>query len=249
MNRKNVRFDFTGAVALVTGASQGIGLEIARLLARSGAQVGILDVTPPPADGTAAEDLADATIVSGDVSEPASAARAVEELQRVAGTPTILVNNAGILRDGVTWKLTDEQWRATLDVHLTGTFNLMRAAIPGMRAEGWGRIVNTTSFSGLHGNFGQANYSAAKAGIVGLTKATAKEVGRFGITVNAVSPNARTQMVEAIPEARRTELEAQIALGRFGEPAEMAPAVAFLASEEAGYITGAVLPVDGGLSM
>jgi 3-oxoacyl-[acyl-carrier protein] reductase len=118
-----------------------------------------------------------------------------------------------------------------------------------MRNGGYGRIINVTSFTGLHGNIGQANYAAAKAGIIGFTKTVAKEVARFGITVNAISPNAATAMVNAVPEAKRAELAAAIPLGRFADPGEMAPAVAFLASEQAGYITGTVLPVDGGMSM
>jgi 3-oxoacyl-[acyl-carrier protein] reductase len=161
----------------------------------------------------------------------------------------VLVNNAGITRDTVVWKMSDEQWRAVLDVHLTGTFNLTRAVIPHMRATGRGRIVNITSYTGLHGNVGQANYAAAKAGIIGFTKTVAKEVARFGITVNAISPNAETAMVAAIPAEKKAELTAAVPMGRFADPSEMAAAVGFLASDEAGYITGVVLPVDGGLSM
>jgi 3-oxoacyl-[acyl-carrier protein] reductase len=161
----------------------------------------------------------------------------------------VLVNNAGILRDGVSWKLTDADWQSVLDVHLGGTFRFTRAVTPHMRSQGSGRIVNVTSYTGLHGNPGQANYAAAKAGIIGFTKTTAKELARFGVTVNAISPNADTRMIAAIPEERRAEIAATIPLGRFGDPAEMAGAVCFLASDEAGYITGTVLPVDGGLSM
>ncbi len=161
----------------------------------------------------------------------------------------MVVNNAGILRDRVVWKLSDEDWQAVLAVHLTGTFNMTRAAIPTMREQQYGRIVNVTSYTGLHGNVGQANYAAAKAGIIGFTRTTAKELARFGITVNAISPNAETDMVASIPPDKRAELEAQIPIGRFSSPAEAAPAVAFLASAEAGYVTGVVLPVDGGLSI
>jgi 3-oxoacyl-[acyl-carrier protein] reductase len=159
------------------------------------------------------------------------------------------VNNAGILRDRVVWKLTDADWQAVLGVHLTGTFNMTRAAVPAMREQGYGRFVNVTSYTGLHGNVGQANYAAAKAGIIGFTRTTAKELARFGITVNAISPNAETDMVASIPEDRLAELRAEIPMGRFSAPSEAAPAVGFLASEEAGYITGVVLPVDGGLSI
>jgi 3-oxoacyl-[acyl-carrier protein] reductase len=145
--------------------------------------------------------------------------------------------------------MTDEQWQAVLDVHLTGTFAMTRAVVPAMRTASYGRIVNVTSFTGLHGNIGQANYAAAKAGIIGFSKTVAKEVARFGITVNAISPNAETAMTAAIPPDKKAELTAQVPMGRFADPGEMAAAVAFLASEEAGYITGVVLPVDGGLSM
>jgi 3-oxoacyl-[acyl-carrier protein] reductase len=160
-----------------------------------------------------------------------------------------VVNNAGITRDAVVWKIDDEQWNAVLNVHLTGTFNLTRAVVPVMRNQQRGRIINVSSYTGLHGNVGQANYAAAKAGIIGFTKTVAKEVAKFGITVNAISPNAATPMVAAVPPAKRAELEAGIPMGRFAEPAEIAPAVAFLASDEAAYITGVVLPVDGGMSM
>ena len=147
------------------------------------------------------------------------------------------------------WKLTDADWQAVLGVHLTGTFNMTRAAVPTIREQGYGRFVNVTSYTGLHGNVGQANYAAAKAGIIGFTRTTAKELARFGITVNAISPNAETDMVASIPEDRRQELRAEIPMGRFSAPSEVGPAVGFLASEEAGYITGVVLPVDGGLSI
>ena len=132
---------------------------------------------------------------------------------------------------------------------VTSTFRFTRAAVPHFRAQGRGRVINVTSYTGLHGNPGQANYAAAKAGIIGFTKTTAKELARFGITVNAISPNADTRMIASIPEERRGEIAATIPMGRFAAPAEMAGAVCFLASDEAAYITGVVLPVDGGLSM
>ena len=138
---------------------------------------------------------------------------------------------------------------AVLGVHLTGTFNMTRAAVPVMREQQYGRIVNVTSYTGLHGNVGQANYAAAKAGIIGFTRTTAKELAGFGIMVNAISPNAETDMVASIPPDRLAELQASIPMRRFADPAEVAPAMGFLASKQAGYITGVVPPVDGGLSI
>ncbi len=244
----SIRFDFSERTVLVTGAARGIGWELVELFRSAGARVAAADRDPETLEASwgGIERVLPRCV---DVAAPAAVAEAVEEIERWGGPLDIVVNNAGITRDGVVWRMTDDAWRAVLDVHLTGTFNLTRAAIPAMRARGWGRIVNVTSYSGLHGNFGQANYASAKAGIIGFTKAVAKEVAAFGITVNALSPNAETPMVAAIPPEKKAELEAQIPLRRFGEPSEMAAAVGFLASDEAGYITGAVLPVDGGLSM
>ena len=184
-----------------------------------------------------------------DVSDAESVAVGVADVVDRTGRLDVVVNNAGILRDRVVWKLTDADWQAVLGVHLTGTFNMTRAAIPTMRDQSYGRFVNVTSYTGLHGNIGQANYAAAKAGVIGFTRTTAKELAGFGITVNAISPNAETDMVASIPADRLDELRAEIPMGRFSAPAEAAPAVAFLASEQAGYITGVVLPVDGGLSI
>jgi 3-oxoacyl-[acyl-carrier protein] reductase len=147
------------------------------------------------------------------------------------------------------WKLTDEDWNLVLGVHLGGTFRFTRACVPHFRERGFGRIVNVTSTSGLKGNLGQANYAAAKAGIVGFTYTTAKELGRFGITVNALSPNAMTRMIESIPEERRNESELRIPVGRWGDPEEMAAGVLYLASDEAAYVTGTILKVDGGIGI
>jgi 3-oxoacyl-[acyl-carrier protein] reductase len=240
-------FDFTGRTVIVSGAAQGIGAELVAFFSGAGASVVAVDL-----DATALEQVArlDRVVpVVGDVSKTetaeAAAAAAVEHTGRI----DVLVNNAGILRDNVVWKIPDEDWDLVLDVHAGGTFRLTRACVPTFRQQGSGRIINVTSYTGLHGNLGQANYATAKAGIIGFTRTVAKELARFGVTVNAISPNAATRMVESIPEARRKELEAQVPLGRFGAPAEMCAAVAFLASDEAAYVTGVVLPVDGGLSI
>ncbi|MET0419212.1 MAG: 3-oxoacyl-ACP reductase family protein [Actinoplanes sp.] len=236
----DVTFDFQGRTAIVTGAARGIGAEIARHLESSGATVYALDYD--------AAELGPRG-VKADVSSTADVEAAVRRAVDETGRLDIVVNNAGILRDKVLWKLTDDDWDAVLGVHLGGTFRLTRAAVPHVRSQQYGRVVNVTSYTGLHGNVGQANYAAAKAGIIGFTKTAAKELARFGVTVNAVSPNAETRMIASIPAAKREELAAAIPMGRFAAPSEMCAAVAFLASASAGYITGTVLPVDGGISM
>jgi 3-oxoacyl-[acyl-carrier protein] reductase len=240
-------FDFTGRSVVVTGAARGVGRALAGAFARSGAAVFMIDADSDELESAAAD--VGGVGLTADVASTEAVEAVVTRVVEESGRLDVLVNNAGILRDGVSWKLTDADWQSVLDVHLGGTFRFTRAVTPHMRSQGSGRIVNVTSYTGLHGNPGQANYAAAKAGIIGFTKTTAKELARFGVTVNAISPNADTRMIAAIPEERRAEIAATIPLGRFGDPAEMAGAVCFLASDEAGYITGTVLPVDGGLSM
>jgi 3-oxoacyl-[acyl-carrier protein] reductase len=243
----NITYTFAGRTAVVTGAARGIGLELARAFQNGGAAVVLVDH-----DGDEVEKAAAALGAVGlqaDVSSTADAARVVAKAVERTGRLDILVNNAGILRDKMLWKIEDADWDAVLAVHLGGTFRMTRAAVPQFRAQQYGRIVNVTSYTGLHGNVGQANYAAAKAGIIGLTKTSAKELAAFGVSVNAISPNAETRMIASIPEDQRRAVEATIPMRRFAAPAEMAAAVCFLSTEEAGYITGAVLPVDGGLSM
>ena len=243
----NLRFDFSDRVVLVTGAARGIGFELAREFRSAGATVVLVDLDGDETRRAAAELGAVPAVV--DVSDTDAVEALVKEVLATSGRIDVLVNNAGILRDGWVWKLSDDDWDQVLAVHLGGTFRLTRAVVPAMREQGGGRIVNVTSYTGLHGNVGQANYAAAKAGIIGLTKTTAKELAPFGITVNAISPNAETRMIASIPEARRQEIEQSIPLGRFAHPAEMSAAVAYLASDEAAYVTGVVLPVDGGVAI
>jgi 3-oxoacyl-[acyl-carrier protein] reductase len=240
-------FDFTGRSVIVTGAARGIGLDVGRMFHEAGAATYLADFDAEELDRAVAS--LGCSGVAADVSSTADVERVVETVIAETGRVDVLVNNAGILIDKMTWKLTDDDWDRVLATHAGGTFRFTRACIPHFRSRGYGRIVNVTSYTGLHGNLGQANYATAKAGIIGFTKAVAKETGRFGITVNAISPNARTRMVESIPADKLEEVTQAIPMGRWGDPAEIAFAVGFLASEEASYITGAVLPVDGGLAM
>jgi 3-oxoacyl-[acyl-carrier protein] reductase len=241
----NITFDFTGRTVIVTGAARGIGLALAQSFADAAADVVMVDFDATEL-ATAAEAVG-ALGVAADVSKTADVERVVAAAVEKTGRVDVLVNNAGILRDRVLWKLTDDDWEQVLAVHAGGTFRFTRACVPHFRAQQWGRIINVTSYTGLHGNRGQANYATAKAGIIGFTRTAAKELAIFGVTVNAISPNAATRMTASIPEEKIAEVSGPIA--RFADPSEITAAVCFLASEQAGYVTGVVLPVDGGLSI
>lgn len=243
----SISFDFAKRIVIVTGAARGVGLGIASRFIEAGAVVCMVDADGDELTHAAAQ--VGGVAMTADVSSTEDVQRVVDATVAEFGGVDVLVNNAGILRDRFVWKLEDADWDAVLSVHLGGTFRFTRACVPHFRLREWGRIINVTSYTGLHGNLGQSNYAAAKAGIIGFTKTTAKELAPFGITVNAISPNAATRMVDSIPEARMSEILAGIPMGRFAAPEEMASTVAFLASDEAAYITGVVLPVDGGLSM
>jgi 3-oxoacyl-[acyl-carrier protein] reductase len=243
----NLSFDFNSQTVIVTGGARGIGLELGRFFQRAKANVFLVDF-----DGDELERAASqlgVNSVQADVSRTAEVKSAVSKVVEQTGQIDILVNNAGILRDRVLWKLTDEDWDQVVAVHAGGTFRFTRACVPHFRERHYGRVVNVTSFSGLRGNIGQANYATAKAGVVGFTRTAAKELAGFGVTVNAISPNASTRMIESIPDDKKAELAAAIPLGRFGDPEEMCAAVGFLASREAGYVTGITLAVDGGISI
>lgn len=243
----NLAFDFTDKTVIVTGAARGIGLEIGRFFTQAGARTYLVDFD---ADELAkAAPSVGAVGVAADVSQTEDVEAVVTKVVEECGGIDILVNNAGILRDTVVWKMTDDDWEKVLAIHAGGTFRFTRACVPHFRKQGFGRVVNVTSYTGLHGNTGQSNYATAKAGIIGFTKSTAKELARFGVTVNAISPNASTRMIATIPAEKMAEFAAVIPMGRWADPSEMCAAVGFLASEEAGYVTGVVLPVDGGISM
>lgn len=243
----NLNFDFSGRTAIITGAARGIGLELGRFFQQAGADTFLVDFDGDEVEKAAAEvgchGLQANVAVTDDVQ------RVIDAVVAQTGRVDIVVNNAGILRDTWLWKMTDDDWEQVLAVHAGGTFKFTRAAVPHFREQGFGRVINVTSYTGLRGNTGQANYATAKAGIIGFTKTAAKELARFGVTVNAISPNAATRMVASIPAEKMAELTAQIPMGRFAEASEMAAAIGFLASEEASYITGVVVPVDGGISM
>jgi 3-oxoacyl-[acyl-carrier protein] reductase len=243
--------NLTDRVAIVTGAGRGIGRAIALKLAGVGAVVVVSDILEKEAGEVAQEIKANGgqgLVCLADVSQAADVARLVEETLVAFSRIDILVNNAGIARDQLLLRMSEEDWDKVIDVDLKSVFLCTKAVLRYMLKARWGRIVSLSSIAGLVGNPGQANYSSAKAGIIGFTRTAAREVGSHGITVNAVAPGfIETDMTSRMKEELRQEIKRHIPLDRFGTPQDVAEAVAFLASEEAGYITGQVLSINGGM--
>jgi len=243
-------FDLTGKTALVTGASGGIGGEIARVLHGAGATVGISGTRVGPLDALAAELGVRVHVLPCNLSDATAVDALPKEAAAALGGVDILVNNAGITRDNLFMRMSDEEWASVLDVNLTATFRLCRGVLRGMMKKRWGRIVNISSIVGATGNPGQGNYAASKAGMVGMSKSLAYEVASRGITVNAVAPGfIATAMTDKLNEDQKGAILGQIPAGRMGSPEEIAAAVLYLASPEAGYVTGATLHVNGGMAM
>jgi 3-oxoacyl-[acyl-carrier protein] reductase len=243
-------FRLDGKPALITGASGGIGASIARTLHAQGAIVVLSGTRRDALDALAAELGERAHVSPADLSDAAAADALVTATEAAAGPLAILVNNAGMTRDMLALRMRDEDWQAVLDVDLSAPFRLARAALRGMLRRRAGRIINISSIVGATGNAGQVNYAAAKAGLVGMTKALAQEVASRGITVNAVAPGfIATPMTDKLSEQQRGKLAEAIPLGRLGQPDDVAAAVAYLASDEAGWVTGATVHVNGGMAM
>jgi 3-oxoacyl-[acyl-carrier protein] reductase len=234
-----------GKTALVTGGSRGIGAAIVRELAGAGAAV-VLGYRAGADEAAALAEEVGGRAVQADVSSSGEAARLVEE----AGDVDLLVNNAGVTRDGLLARMSDEDWREVLETNLSSVFYTCRAVARPMMKKRGGAIVNVSSIVGVHGNFGQTNYGASKAGIIGFTKSLARELGSRGVRANVVAPGyVSTRLTEVIPDEAKTLMLANTPLGRFGDPEDVARAVRFLCSDEASFITGEVLLVDGGLGM
>ena len=243
-------FDLTGKCALVTGASGGIGGAIAKALHEAGATVGLSGTRVEPLEALAAELGERAHVLPCNLSDPEAVDALPKQAIEAMGALDILVNNAGITRDQIFMRMSDEEWQSVLDVNLTSTMRLCRGVMRPMMKARWGRIINISSIVGAIGNPGQANYAASKAGMVGLTKSIAYEVASRGITANAVAPGfIATAMTDKLTEDQKSKLSAQIPAARMGEAEEIAAAVLYLASPEAGYVTGTTLHVNGGMAM
>lgn len=245
-----MNIDLTGRTALVTGSTRGIGRAIAESFADAGARVAVVGRDQVKAAEAAAAIGATAQGFAADVGDPASIVALVEGVEKAFGQIDILVNNAGLTRDNILFRIKDDDWNTVLDANLRGAFLAIRAASRGMIKRRWGRIINIASIVGITGNKGQANYAASKAGLIGLTKSVAKELGSRNVLVNAVAPGfIETDMTAAMTPEARAALSGQIPLERLGSPRDIAGVVTFLASDYASYITGQTLVVDGGMVM
>ena len=243
-------FDLSGRNALVTGASGAIGGAIAKALHARGAAVALSGTRREALDALAAELGERTRAVPANLGDPAETEALPGRVEEALGDLHILVNNAGLTRDMLALRLSDDQWQSVIDVNLTATFRLSRAALRGMMRRRHGRIVNIASIVGVTGNPGQANYAASKAGMIGMTKSMAAEVAARGVTLNCIAPGfVRSPMTDALNETQREGLLARIPAGRIGEPADIAGAAVFLASDEAAYVTGQTVHVNGGMAM
>jgi len=243
-------FDLTGRTALVTGASGGIGGAIAQALHGAGATVALSGTRIVPLEELATALGSRTHVLPCDLSDAEAVAALPKRASDAMGSVDILVNNAGITRDNLFMRMSDAEWDQVIAVNLTSTMRLCRGVIRGMMKARWGRIVNISSIVGATGNPGQANYAAAKAGMVGMSKAIAAEVASRGITVNCVAPGfVATAMTDALTDAQKATILGQVPAGRMGAPDEIAAAVLYLASVEAGYVTGSTLHVNGGMAM
>ena len=243
-------FDLTGKCALVTGASGGIGGEIAKTLHAAGATVGLSGTRVEPLEALAAELGARAHVLPCNLSDAGAVDALPKQAIEVMGSVDILVNNAGITRDQIFMRMSDDEWQSVLDVNLTSTMRLCRGVMRPMMKARWGRIINISSIVGATGNPGQANYAASKAGMIGMTKSIAYEVASRGITANAVAPGfIATAMTDKLTDDQKGKITVQIPASRMGMPEEIAAAVLYLASPEAGYVTGSTLHVNGGMAM
>lgn len=243
-------FDLTGKSALITGASGGIGGAIATSLHQAGATVTLSGTRVEPLEALAKELGDRAHVLPCDLSDADAVAALPKQAADAMGSVDILVNNAGITRDNIFMRMSDEEWSSVLDVNLTSTMRLCKGVIRGMMKSRWGRIINITSVVGTTGNPGQANYAASKAGMLGMSKSIAYEVASRGITVNCIAPGfISTAMTDKLNDDQKAQILGQVPAGRIGDPDEIAAAVTYLASPEAGYITGTTLHVNGGMAM
>lgn len=243
-------FDLNGKNALITGASGGIGGEIAKALHSAGATVAISGTRLEPLQALASE-LGDRVhVLTCNLSDPEAVEALPKQAIEAMGSVDILVNNAGITRDNLFMRMSDDEWNSVIDVNLTATMRLCRGVLRGMMKSRWGRIVNISSVVGATGNPGQGNYAASKAGMIGMSKSLAYEVASRGITVNAIAPGfITTAMTDKLNDDQKSKILTQVPAGRMGDAAEIAAATLYLASSEAGYVTGATLHVNGGMAM